>query len=337
MILGDIHRYHEIANSPGTPYRDFRVEFPPLTYLFFELFPQASPRDAIIPFVISQFACEVLVAALLGITWRPAVAFNYLVLGTPLIVFVYTRVDLFSVVLAVAGAALVTRRRQGTGGITLALGGLAKLWPLALAATLVRHPRALVALLTATAASTLGWLVWAGPDGPLQVLTFRGAEGIAVESVPGSLIHLFSTEKPALEAGAWRIDHSLPWVPVVGALLFLAIAVRVVRQSSEGTTPFGLPALTIISALLVCSPLISPQFVTWLLPWAAVARGFGDQRAWALTLAASVMSVAVVLSLGYILRGFPWAIALVLLRNGSLVALVCHGTRKRAFAPPASP
>jgi hypothetical protein len=60
--------------------------------------------------------------------------------------------------------------------------------------------------------------------------------------------------------------------------------------------PSGLPALAAVAALLVFAPVFSPQYVAWLLPWAAVAGG----RRWAWLGSAPVILTGALVTLWYL-------------------------------------
>ena len=59
-----------------------------------------------------------------------------------------------------------------------------------------------------------------------------------------------------------------------------------------------MPALAAVAALLVCSPVFSPQYVAWLLPWAAVAGG--DGRRWTWLGAAPVIITGALVTIWYV-------------------------------------
>jgi hypothetical protein len=53
--------------------------------------------------------------------------------------------------------------------------------------------------------------------------------------------------------------------------LVALLAVIWVAARRSGRRPDGVAAASAIAALLVCSPVLSGQYVSWLLPWAAVS------------------------------------------------------------------
>jgi len=117
VLPGDVRRFHQIARHPGTPYADFPVEYPPLTLAAIEALDGRTVRDATVHLMWSQVALDGLIALLLAWGWGRRAALAYLVLGLAFVwyPYLYLRLDLLSVALAVGGLALV-RRRYGTVG-----------------------------------------------------------------------------------------------------------------------------------------------------------------------------------------------------------------------------
>ena len=141
VLGGDARRYAEYFNG-GTPYRDFPVEYPPLTLGLAWLVHRPSLWANIALLAASQLVIELVITTVLWRTWGRRAGIAFLVLGTPMIFFPfpYVRIDLLAVLLAVGGAALGRRRHPVTGGAVLALAVFAKVWPVVLApAMLVRR------------------------------------------------------------------------------------------------------------------------------------------------------------------------------------------------------
>ncbi|MDY7105841.1 MAG: hypothetical protein S0880_32045, partial [Actinomycetota bacterium] len=179
-------------------------------------------------------------------------------------------------------------------GVALAAAVMVKTWPALLVPPLLASGRwrAAVWSVAATGAAVVAWAVWAGVDGPLQVLSFRGATGWHVESTGGIVTVLWSGADAALEAGAYRVGSAPLAAKAVGALAVVAVTsaacvgvwLRSGEQAADGAdepapgATAELAALASIAALLVASPLLSPQFLVWLTPWAAVAAAAGHRR-----------------------------------------------------------
>src|SRR5262249_21379683 len=112
-LIGDVRRWHEIATAPGVPYRDTRIEYPPLTWAPAKVVDAPSLRTEAARLVWSQLALDLLTAAALAYGWGRRAAVAYLLLGLVLTVwpFVYIRLDLLPVVLAAWGLAWARRHR----------------------------------------------------------------------------------------------------------------------------------------------------------------------------------------------------------------------------------
>ena len=88
-----------------------------------------------------------------------------------------------------------------------------------------------------------------------------------------------------------------------------------------------------ISALLVTSALLSPQYACWLTPASGIAWAEGDKRAAFLTGFAVFLTNLEWKSFGPLLRGEASGLALVLARNLLLAFIVFDVARMVARAP----
>jgi len=114
--------------------------------------------------------------------------------------------------------------------------------------------------------------------------------GVPVWAVTGS---------DRFENGANRAG-TIPSGAPEALLLATAVAVTLIwllaRHRDE--IPAGAPALAAVAALLAFSPVFSPQYVAWLLPWAAVAGG--DGRRWTWLGAAPVIITGALVTIWYV-------------------------------------
>jgi hypothetical protein len=332
FLLADVRRYQELAAAHGTPYRDFQVEVPPVGLEVVDLVTGATVRETAVRLGWSQLVVDLAVAAVLLVGWGTLASLSYLVVGTVLAPFIYFRIDLVSVLMATGAVALIAHRRERSGGLLLAAAAFAKIWPLALIPVLLakgRH-RAVASCAAGVAAGLTAWIIWAGTGGLRQVVTFRGARGWQIESVVGAVVRLASSGKPALEAGAWRIGTVplLAEVGLIGATILSLIFVGWFASSRRQVNPFnqagfeGLPALAAVSLVLVLSPLLSMQYLSWLFPWVAIAAAQGEHGLERLVLLASFLSMAAILQFDRLVQGAWWAQGLVLARNAALILVV---------------
>jgi hypothetical protein len=274
-IAFDAARYHQIAHSTGTPYRDFEVEFPPVSLALIDAAATNSLRGTEVNLAWSQLVLDLLTAGALLFGWGSGAALAYLLLGTPLLLFIYFRIDLLSVMLAAWAAALLRRRHDRIGGGLLAASVLAKIWPLVLAPVLLAQAsrRARIWFGAFLVGGTAAWISWGGPSAVRQVVTFRGARGWQGESLVGSILRIDSRNVPVFEAGSLRLGHVPFWARIgLIALLIAAVALVAVLTRKTSVEAAGLPSVTVVSCLLFLSPTLSAQYASWLLPWAAVAR-----------------------------------------------------------------
>jgi hypothetical protein len=338
----DATRFHEIATASGTPYRDFDVEVPPVELGAIELIDGSTSRETAFRLAWTMLVVDVLVAAALVAGWGVMAGFFYLVIGSPLALFIYFRLDLLSVLLAVIGLALIRRGRARSGGLALAVAVLTKFWPVVLIPLLVvqKSYRALAWCSAALLLGVVGWIAWAGIGGPIQVITFRHARGWEIGSLTGSLIRLFSGWIPTNDAGAVRVGYAPLWARLVALALLLLILRVIWRNAARGTGRVeDVAALTSVAALLVVSPILSEQYVVWLVPWAAAAAAAGQTRVEVptfLVTTVTALSLVVPGGLGGASQNALWY-GFLLIRDALIVVVMIDGLRRLARSASSAP
>jgi hypothetical protein len=330
VLPGDVRRYHRIATRRGVAYRDFEVEYPPLTLAAIDALNGHNVRESTVNLMWSQLVVDLAIAGVIAWAWGRRAALLYLLLGLAFLwyPFLYLRLDLLSVLLAVSALALVKRGSALAGGAGLAVACFAKLWPFVLVPRLmVRRAWSGVVAFAAVGLAGLGlWVALAGTDGPEQVLTFRGADGWQIESTLGAWVHTFGSARAHVEQGAMRAGM-VPTVarlglPVLGIVLVVVIWWLTARtRSTSDRVLDGLAPLGAVTALLVTATILSPQYVSWLLPFAAIAAAGGERLVGALTAVAAVLSTLGLNLVKELNRGDAFPAAVVILRNAVLVAL----------------
>ena len=230
VLPGDVRRFHRIASRRGTPYADFAVEYPPITLGAIEALDGRTVRDATVHVMWSQVALDAVVALLLAWGWGRRAAFD--------VPAARSRVPLVPVPVPAPrpplrrarrrGLALARRRAVIAGGALVGIACFAKIWPLALAPG-VRGASELASARRVRSRSALAgsaaWIVWAGTDGPVQVLTFRGAPGWQIESTVGAVVHVFAHADARMEQGAARIGVVPDWARLgLPALALVGVA-----------------------------------------------------------------------------------------------------------------
>ncbi len=270
----DVTRFQQIATSEGRPYRDFDVEYAPVETIAIELLTGGDRRATAARLAVVALVCDLVAFGGVLYGWGRRTAGLYLLIGLPLVPFIYVRLDPLVVALAVWGVALAHRGRQRTGGATLALAAMTKLWPLVVAPAFLaeRHGRAARWFAGLFAAGMVAWVAFGGIDGVRQVLSFRDATGWEVESTIGSIVWLVTGGPVRLEAGASRVGTVPGWSrPLLLALLVGALLTIWTRARDRDADAAGGPALAAVAALLALSPVFSLQYALWIAPWSAVA------------------------------------------------------------------
>ena len=362
----DVARFQQMADEPGRPYADHEVEYPPGSVVLIEALAGGGVVRTHRLLVTLSLAVDLGVAALVRRLGGDRAAGAYLLLGLPLVPMGLLRFDLWAALAAVGAVAVAassTTARRGTDvavdiavGVLVAAGALVKVWPALLVAGLwaVGRGRAAVASLVAMAAAGVAWLTWAGAglDPVRQVLSLRGATGWHLESIPGSLVALFGSSQPELQLDAFRIGHLDGRLVLAGRVVTLAVVAALavgVRRSrrtvgsvaSDGAADrLALVMLGATGALIVTAPLLSPQFLLWLTPWAALQLTAGSsdtaRRLVALTAVATIVTGVTLTVFGPPDVGQPLPALLLLGRDAALVALIVLAVRA-ALRPSGTP
>ena len=338
VVLGAVRRpvtdvqilqAERIATSPATPYRNFPVATMPLETAADRTIGGDGASATVARIALLAFIADLAAASALAWGWGRRPAIVYLLLGLPLLSFIYLRFDLVSVALAAWAIAWTKHRGEALGGAALGLAVMAKLWPLALAPALVirRAWRPAVAGF-AVVVVVLGaaWYLTGGPKGPFQVLTFAGVRGWHVQSTVGSVLWIAGRGIPVVEADALRVGFAAPWMK---GLLFLGLVVCEVaiwrRAAGTDRDPSGGAALAAVVALTVFSPQSSLQYAAWFLPWTALAFEGDDGEERTATIAAVAVALTGLIALAWpdqIVAPSAWMKLLVLARNAAAVGVL---------------
>jgi hypothetical protein len=318
---GYVVRFAEIAASNGTPYRDFAVEYPPVSFAAIELVGAEDPQGT---------AADAAVAVALLRGWGRRAAGAYLIGSIPLLGpdlrlrSMYMTLDIIPVALATVAIALALRRRERAGGILLAAAVLAKVWPLVLApAFLWARRRALVWFGLALTVGTTVWVLWAGVGGIGQVATQRHTSGWQVESTVGTFIWTLGDEEVRIVKDSQRIGTAPVWATslmmAVGALGVALVWLRARRTPDE----VGAACLASVALLLFVAPIYSYPFVLWLLPWSAIALTEGRARLSYLGFGVVALTAFIYATLGgeLVREASPVMLFVLLLRNATTGAI----------------
>jgi hypothetical protein len=313
---------------------------PPLAVFGFELMGGDDARGFARRLGAAMLAADIAIALILLRTWGRGAAFRYWVIGTPLCLFIYLRIDLLSVLLAVIAVAVAKKRRIAAGPL-LAAAVFVKVWPIILLPLLwiERAWTAFLACLATLALGVVAWVWWGGFDGPIQVLTFRHSIGFEFQSPIGFLIWQLGRGQLTAQGGSERVGSAPPAVMASLALIIVFLAGWAwFRTANDPLTAEGLGSAVAVAALLVFSPAGSHQYLAWVLPWVAIADR-ARLRDW--TFIATMSAVATALYAG---RPIPYSywidVAALGVRNLALVVVLIAGLaevrrvdRSSAFRP----
>jgi len=333
--------YSGLVRDGLWPYRDFPFEYPPLAVIPIHL--ASLFGDYEIAFAIATLAAALVV---MWLTARLAEAAGgnartaaWLVALSPLLcgALLRTHFDLVVVALLLGGLLALVHDRPALGFALLGAGAMSKLFPalaaLVAVAWLLARGRArdaafgaLLFVLVCVAVS----VPFAG-RGYVDAYTFHLDRPVQIESTPASVL---------LVAGGSRVtgDPIRPdrfksngldgggagAVQVLFAVLqVLAIAVVVAGVARGRGDPRGLVLATFAAllAFVALGKVLSPQYVAWLVPFAALAW------VWRRRAAAVLCALAIALTLVEfpgrywdLVGGEDWVVALVAARNGLLLA-----------------
>jgi dolichol-phosphate mannosyltransferase len=345
---GDFDRFYDLARSGGRPYVDYAVEYPPLTLVLFKAIATITlGRDEFGHVLVwLNVVADLSIAYILLRVWGPASAAFYLIGAMFLAHLIDQRVDVISTAFAVVGVAAWVRRRPASGGVAIGLATLMKLWPAPLA--LLGLGRAFVngkgrerLRYTVGAFVVMGvlgsaWLLLSGAHGVTQVLSYRGATGWEVETIPGVILIALHRGTITLQSGAFRIGHyGLPW-----RLFLLSTSIPLATWSAlrgSRCNRVGLAWVGSVGSLLVFSALLSPQFMIWILPGAAIAWAEGDRLVAALVWLCAPLTGLEMHQFNWLLESRPHWILLVAVRNLLLVAAVVLAVRSLRRQPATTP
>jgi uncharacterized membrane protein len=268
------------------------------------------------------------------------------------------RFDMFPALLTVLALLAVLMGRPTLAGLWLGAGVAAKLYPAVCVPVfgayylVARQYRALALLLVgslgATAISLVPFFVL-DPNGWLSFVRYHQLRGMQIESLPAgaiALAHVFGLvpAELAFNYGALHLasplaDAALKWQPLASILTLAAVyasclgRLRAERIASGEIATDSLVAYLVAAllAFVATNKVFSPQYIVWLLPFAALLR----------RPQAGMMLVICVLTIGIfpfdyaqLLDMRPIPVLLLNLRNALVVALLLWLLAERLpFAP----
>jgi hypothetical protein len=340
------------------PYRDFVFEYPPgalIPMVVADVVSMAS-GSGIGGYVAALFLVNiVLVAATAAClvflarrgwaaesTSRTVITYALLCLATPVLFF---RFDSFPTLLMVLSLVLFATSRVALAGVAAGAGMVVKVFPaaviplLALSEVLRRQWRSSLRLIGGAVVSivaTMALAMWGAGTQAFSFLGYQADRGVQLESLLASIAmlgQLFGEPAGTVanSFGAWQIDSPLiRSLPLLGPLLSLLIvgtlgtstliAYRneIAVQGEVGTTTVVGYLLASMLALLLIYRVLSPQYLVWLLPLAAL-RPRGEQL---VVLFTCILTLAVYpLLYDGLVRLSPVPMVALIVRNAMLIVL----------------
>jgi hypothetical protein len=326
----DIARYRAVVEHPGTPYRDFDVEYPPAALAVFRAADPGTHDGFRHHLLVLQVVCQALIVYLLFRFWSSRAGWAYLLLSAPMLFVVYSGFDLVAVALAVGAATLLRARHPVAGGLGFVVGAFTKLWPIVLLPSVLvaRRTRAFVVALATGVVGLTAWAVWGGAGAVAQVVSYRGARGWEFESLAGSLLRVLTRAQLRFEAGSWRVGAPPRIWSVLFAMLLIGAVARIWWLAANTPAADGVAETAAVAAVLVFGTLLSPQFAIWLMPFAAVAAAAGVRpiERWALAVGLLTLLDRIVFDPGR--PGLLRTELVVLGRNAAVVGLLVVALRE---------
>jgi hypothetical protein len=340
--------YATQAISGKIPYRDFHVEYPPLSFPFFLLprFFSGTVLGYSVAFALELLGVQAIAVYLVvrtvsqrdGVRAAERAVLWYTAFFAALCPVVVGRYDLLPMTLAFCAALAWTRSRAGAGGALAALGALVKLYPALCVApaflwrsggTRPLRWRGVSIFCLVLSAGIAGWYLMA-PDGLRYFVSYHAGRGLEIESLYAGVLMLAAKLNgaqihSALDHTCWQLIT--PWsaslarlcLPVQAVILTAILARFAVLRFSD---PLRVCA-TLILAFMITGKVLSPQYLIWLFPFVAVLPEPAGARLRRVFLVCCVMTTALFPFAFPALVRFTWfAVALLNLRNLGLVCML---------------
>jgi len=302
-----IYREYALNLMKGqVPYRDFQMEYPPLSLAVFGLpvlFSVRAPIDQVIYRALFAAGITILTLLVNFILLRfssvrqlgqaaPTIALYTMGVAilSPLLPWRY---DMFPALLTILALLFIQDRKPFWSGVSLGLAVIAKLYPLVILPvfygyTLAKKDwkAALRLTLGLTLAAALLILFFAlHPSWPLGMLSYHELRGLNIDSLPGGafllakaagwadvdIIHNFgSFNIEAAYSGLatpWLTPLMLLTLGLVSIAGFLRFRQDKGKDGAISIRRLAAYAVTALLAFILTSRVFSPQYLIWLLPF----------------------------------------------------------------------
>ena len=305
ILTNDFAPQAQAIKDGDLPYRDQDIEYPPLSIpvLIAPIYLDDSTQGFVDGFMwemlLFDLAILVLVAlALPGDTRRVLSAIGIYTVGVVILSgvvldpslidtgpLILTRFDLVPALFVLAAVLARDRARSATWSALLSVGAAIKAFPFFLYPALLRGERNLRRVVIAGAiplALCVAAVVVTGDEFG-SAIGYHTERALQVESLaasPFEIAHVLGGGTEVVVGhGGFEISAggatAARWISVVvGAVAYLVLAVAGWRSRASNLEL----ACALLAALVVFSPVLSPQFLLWILPISACAYGLGREN-----------------------------------------------------------
>jgi hypothetical protein len=338
----EFSRYGHAVLDGQLPYRDFHLEYPPGAIPLFTL---PALGEYVTWFRLENALAWIAVIALVGAllaTLRPGDRWNPVLLATvalvPLLLgpFTLMRFDAWPTALSLAAILCLVRGRPTAAYGLLALGVVVKAWPIALLPLFLayRAPRRAVAVFAVVLLAALVPFAALTPGGAYNGLMAQPNRHLEYETIGASALFALGRHvRLYFETGSYSVAGSgantIATLQSLLQVVFVLALVFVFLRSGRGPRQLVAAAAATVTGAAVLGKVLSPQFLLWIAPFAALV----DVAALGLFVAACACTRGLFLesfrALAELRRG---AVALLAVRNvlllGTTGALVKAAWRR---------
>ncbi len=306
--------------SGQLPYRDFAIEYPPLSMLFF-LLPRliaSNPDSYAIAFgaetllfsLLSLFLVVLLSRRLGLVPWKSLTIYTLALLAIgPIISRQY---DIFPAVTVLLALYAFMSGKHKTSWALLAIATLTKIYPIVFVPILLlhhirnrqhRHIRlGIITFATTILAIVIPFLI-ISPGGLLASFSYHAQRGIQLESIYSSILLLGSKSgwlavEPEFGFGSWNLVGPVADTIAKVSLVLLPLSLvatywfiyRRMKRTPNPVNEIVSYSLLVVAVLIATSKVLSPQYLIWLCPLIPLFSGRFQYALWAVFIAISALT-----------------------------------------------
>jgi uncharacterized membrane protein len=278
------------------PYRDFTLEYPPVSLIFFGLPRIITASDSLYARI---FQYEVLIFDIIGlilifdiarrlgeVPWKPLLIYTLGVLAVgPIIIQTF---DIVPAVLTLAAIYFFWLGNHKASWAVLALGTLTKIYPIVIAPIFLviyfknrqlKQMRDGLVVFVAVCVITVLPFIILGSGSILSLISYHSQRGIQIESTYSAIMLAlanlgFTTVRAEFSFGSVNIVSPAAtflakfstYLLIVSLLIVYWFIYRQVKPGKSQFTRLGAYALLTLVITMATSKILSPQYFVWLIP-----------------------------------------------------------------------